>query len=76
MKYYSFSENLRKQRKEKKLTQEELAKSIGVSQQTIAAWENNERYPTIDKVYDLAKYLNIPVSKLIENNVLCNKSLL
>lgn len=62
---YSFSSNLREQRKEKKLSQAKLAKGVGVSQKTVSAWELNERYPTIDKVYDIAKFLGISVNALI-----------
>ncbi len=62
---YTFSENLKKARKEQGLSQNELAQSIGVSQQTICAWENNERYPTVDKLYDLAKALKIPTNVLV-----------
>lgn len=62
---YSFSSNLRDQRKEKRLSQAELAEGVGVSQKTVSAWELNERYPTIDKVYDIARFLEIPINTLI-----------
>lgn len=62
---YSFSDNLRRKRREKKLSQKDLADRVGVSQKTISAWELNERYPTLDKVYDLASTLHIDIKELI-----------
>ena len=65
MRQYNFSKNLKKYRKEKNMSQAELAVGIRVTQQTISAWETDERYPTLDKVYDIAKILDIPVNKLL-----------
>lgn len=65
MRQYNFSSNLKEQRKGKKLSQAELAKGVGVTQRTVCAWELNERYPTIDKVYDIANFLEIPINTLI-----------
>ncbi|HEO7209107.1 TPA: helix-turn-helix transcriptional regulator, partial [Streptococcus agalactiae] len=47
---------LKELRKEKKLTQEELAGEIGVSKITILRWENGERQIKPDKAKELAKY--------------------
>lgn len=65
MMQYNFSKNLRRIRKERMLSQKELANSIGVSQITISAWERDERYPTIDKVYDVARILKVSADALI-----------
>lgn len=62
---YSFSVNLRKYRKGKKLSQAKLAECVGVSQKTVSAWELNERYPTVDKLYDIARVLKIDVETLV-----------
>lgn len=64
---YNFPENLRKARKEHGLTQNELAEGIGVSRVTVTEWENNTRYPTIDRLYDIAKFLEIPVTALVDD---------
>lgn len=37
-----FSQNLQKLRSEKNLSQEQLADKIGVSRQTISAWESGK----------------------------------
>ena len=62
---YSFSDNLRKIREKRGLSQAEVADGVGVSQRTVSAWELNERYPTTDRVYDLANFFKIPISALI-----------
>lgn len=63
---YCFAENLKKFRKKRGYTQYELAKKIGMSQNILCEWENNTRYPSIDKVYDLAKALEIRVEFLLK----------
>ena len=45
-------------RKEKKMSQLELAKSIGVSRQTINMIENNKYNPTLELCINLAKTLD------------------
>lgn len=62
---YSFAENLKRKRKELGLSQDELAKRIGVSRPTVTAWETSTRYPTIDKLYDIAKCLETSVNTLV-----------
>ena len=56
---------LKELRKEKKLTQEELAGEIGVSKITILRWENGERQIKPDKAKELAKYFNVSVGYLL-----------
>lgn len=65
MEQYNFPKNLRRERKEHRLTQNELAQGIGVARVTISEWETNTRYPTIDRIYDIAKFLQIPINSLI-----------
>lgn len=56
---------LKELRKEKKLTQEELAGKIGVSKITILRWENGERQIKPDKAQSLADYFGVPVGYLL-----------
>ena len=56
---------LKELRKEKKLTQEELARDIGVSKITILRWENGERQIKPDKVQRLADYFGVSVGYLL-----------
>ncbi|MGI5990410.1 MAG: helix-turn-helix transcriptional regulator [Lachnospiraceae bacterium] len=44
-----FSEKLRQLREEKHLTQEQVARELGVSRQAISNWENNKNLPRIWK---------------------------
>ena len=51
--------NLQKLRKQKKLTQEELADLVGVARQTIAKWETEESSPDLDMAGRLASALDV-----------------
>lgn len=69
---YWFSENLKKYRTEKGLTQSQLAKQINVSQNLLCEWEKRVRYPHLDKVFDIARVLGVEVEDLLkrpENSV-------
>ncbi|CYT98234.1 helix-turn-helix transcriptional regulator [Streptococcus suis] len=59
---------LKELRKEKKLTQEELASEIGVSKITILRWENGERQIKPDKAQALADYFEVEVGYLLGYN--------
>lgn len=56
--------NLKELRKDRRLTQDELAKALGVSRQTINAIENDKYNPTLELAIRLARYLDIPVEEL------------
>ncbi|MGH1145393.1 helix-turn-helix transcriptional regulator [Bacillus pseudomycoides] len=51
-------------RKEKKISQEDLAKLCHVSRQTINAIENNKYDPTLELAFKLAKSLGVTVDQL------------
>ena len=55
---------LRELRRQRGMTQDELAKALGVSRQTINAIENDKYNPTLELAMRLAKYVNIPVESL------------
>lgn len=56
---------LKELRKEKKITQEELAQEIGVSKITILRWENGERQIKPEKAQQLADYFGVSVGYLL-----------
>ncbi len=60
-----FAERLKEVRKEKGLSQTQLAKATGLSQPAIAKWENGERNPTIYNIYTLCVYLKVTSDFLI-----------
>ena len=53
---------------EKQLTQEQLAKQMGVEKDTIAEWEDNKEYPDMDSLIVLAKLLGISLDSLFLTN--------
>ena len=55
---------IRALRKEKGVSQEELAKLCGVSRQTINAIENNKYDPTLSLAFRLALRLGVTVDQL------------
>lgn len=65
MRQYTFPTNLRRIRKERGLSQTVLAEMVGISQTSISYYEKSVEYPTLDRVYDLAKVLGVEVEELI-----------
>ena len=61
-----FSERLQTLRKEKGLSQEQLAELLNVSRQAVSKWESGQTYPEIDKLIKLSDLFNITVDDLIK----------
>lgn len=57
--------NLKEHREEAKLTQSELAKRTGISQQNISRWENNTHTPNVVDCIKLAGYYQISIDYLV-----------
>ena len=60
-----FSVALRELRKQKKLSQSALAEIVGMSQATVASWENGTRKPDVETVSYLADYFGVTVDYLM-----------
>ena len=58
---------IRPYRKEKHITQEQLAESCGMHPTYIGQLERGEKNATLESVYRIAKGLNVSISKLLEN---------
>lgn len=58
-------ENLKRLRREKDLTQEELAAHLGISFQAISKWERDESYPDITILPALSNYFKISIDELV-----------
>lgn len=56
--------NLEKIRKEKGINQEELAKALEVSRQTIGSLENGRYNPSIILAFKIAKYFNMSIEEI------------
>lgn len=54
-------------RKEKKLTQAELAQLIGASQRTVAAIEGGTRRPSVDMAQRIETELGLPWTRFYES---------
>ena len=48
-------------RKEKGLSQEQLAEAIGVARQTVSKWETSETLPDVESLQKLAIFLGFSV---------------
>ena len=51
---------IKKLRKEREITQEELAELLGVSCQSVSRWENNSCYPDIELIPTIATFFAYP----------------
>lgn len=56
--------NLDKLRKLKGLTQEEFAKELKVSRQTVSAIENGKYNPSLDLAFEIALYFNKTIEEI------------
>lgn len=66
----SFGKTLAKLRKERKLTQQELADLLHVTNKTISKWETNTTAPDIDTLKRISQVLKVPVDVLLGNSKL------
>ncbi|MDR1652907.1 MAG: helix-turn-helix domain-containing protein [Prevotellaceae bacterium] len=55
-------------RKKYKLTQMEIADSIGVSQNAYAQWEADKCKPIISNLLKLSQYFKVDVNELLDDN--------
>ena len=60
-----FGLKLKNIRLTKGLTQQELAKSLGVSVVCIGNWERGTRKPTMDALVSIGRYLNVSLDSLL-----------
>ncbi len=62
----TFSQRLKKYRKAKNMTQQELAEVIGVSDKTVSRWESEGGYPDVTVLVPLARALGVTVDDLLD----------
>lgn len=65
----TFGQNLKRIRKDMKLTQQELADELKISRSYLSDIENGNKNPSIKTVTGLAKCLGISVTKLINDEI-------
>ncbi len=63
-----FAKRLQELRKEKNLTQEDLATKLNISPQSISKWENNLSTPDLEMLLNLCHILNVSADYILGNN--------
>ena len=63
-----FNEKIQELRKQKGLTQEELAEKLYVSRTAISKWESGRGYPNIESLKAIAKFFSVTVDELLSTD--------
>ncbi|HBA68422.1 MAG TPA: hypothetical protein DCZ40_03595, partial [Lachnospiraceae bacterium] len=61
--------NIQYLRKQKKITQEQLAEMMSVSRQTISKWEADEAIPELDKIVALSDLFACKLDTMIKEDM-------
>lgn len=62
----TFGEKLLRLRREKGISQEQLAAALGVSRQAVSKWELGESLPDTEKILQLAKMFHVSTDYLLD----------
>ena len=65
-----FHEKLQALRKDRGLTQEELAEALYVSRTAISKWESGRGYPSIDSLKEISRYFSVTIDELLSSDTL------
>lgn len=57
---------LRECRKEKSITQEQLAEMLGVTNRSVSRWENGSNLPDLDILIEMADYYDVELRELLD----------
>lgn len=57
---------LKELRKEKNLTQEQLAEILGVTNRSVSRWENGVNMPDFDLVIEIAQYYDVSIEEILD----------
>ncbi|SEL13149.1 DNA-binding transcriptional regulator, XRE-family HTH domain [Butyrivibrio sp. ob235] len=64
-----FGDALQKARKDKNISQEELAEMIHVSRQSVSKWERGEGYPEVETLIEIARNLHLSIDTLMHEEL-------
>ena len=62
----SYKLNLKEIRTSKKITQADLAAAINVSRTVISHYERGAKFPSLERIVQIAKVLNVTLDDLVE----------
>ena len=61
--------NIQMLRKQRKITQEELAERMGISRQTVSKWESGEMIPELAKLIELCELFSCKLDELVRERM-------
>ncbi len=61
---FDMGKELKKQRQQRHMTQEQVARALEVSAITVGRWENNYKTPSLDHLVALAVLFNVSINQL------------
>ena len=64
-----FGDNLKRVRKMRKISQEELADRLGVSRQSVSKWETGENYPSMTNIMCLCTIFKCNINELVHEDM-------
>lgn len=65
----SLSENLQNLRKNKNMSQEELAEKLNVSRQAVSKWESGSAYPETEKIITICEIFKCSMDQLVKGKI-------
>lgn len=65
-----FNEKLQELRKQKGLTQEELAEALYISRAAVSKWESGRGYPNLDSLKAISKFFHVSIDALLSGDEL------
>lgn len=71
----TFGKTLKERRSQLDLTQQEVAKKLYISRQTISNWENGKSYPDLDMLIKISDVYHVSIDSLLKGDHELKKSL-
>ena len=71
----TFGKTLKERRSQLDLTQQEVAKKLYISRQTISNWENGKSYPDLDMLIKISDVYQVSIDSLLKGDQELKKSL-
>ena len=70
----TFGKTLKERRSQLDLTQQEVAKKLYISRQTISNWENGKSYPDLDMLIKISDVYHVSIDSLLKGDQELKKS--